>query len=365
MRGVRRRTTSRLTINMDFYVILGARARRDRRRHQAGVPAPGAAVSSRDQPGRPRGEAMFHADHGGVRDAGRSGAAAAVRRGGQAASRRPTGERRSSSPASISRSRRTGAQAATFTELFAEVLHPVGRGGQRPAGAGRGSPRGADGLVRRMRCSGVERQVVVTRQDVVRSVPRHADSVATPEGRCAALPGDRQASAGRAATWSSRRRARRAAGPAGSGMQRCGACGGHGRAVRSEGGRRSAYRRACATARGCASPERGHAGATADGPAICMSTVHVRAAPVVPARGRRSASCRSRSRCTKRCSARGSTCRRSTGRCGCDCRRARRAGQRFRVQRPRRADGGRRPRRPDRGSRGSCCRRSSTNARRS
>ena len=36
---------------------------------------------------------------------------------------------------------RTGAQAATFGELFAEVLHPVRTGGRRAARAGRRSAR--------------------------------------------------------------------------------------------------------------------------------------------------------------------------------------------------------------------------------
>jgi molecular chaperone DnaJ len=75
-----------------------------------------------------------------------------------------------------------GAQAATFTELFAEVLHPVG-----PGDSGKPEP-GADlhatlavTLLEAMR--GVQRQVVVTRQDVCAAC-RGSGHVSTPEGRC-------------------------------------------------------------------------------------------------------------------------------------------------------------------------------------
>lgn len=76
-----------------------------------------------------------------------------------------------------------GSQAATFTELFADVLHPVG-----PRDTGKPEP-GADlhaaltvTFLDAMR--GMERQVVVTRQDVCPTC-RGAGQVPTPEGRCA------------------------------------------------------------------------------------------------------------------------------------------------------------------------------------
>jgi molecular chaperone DnaJ len=76
-----------------------------------------------------------------------------------------------------------GSQAATFTELFADVLHPVG-----PTDTGKPEP-GADlhgtltvTFLDAMR--GVERQVVVTRQDICPTC-RGAGHVPTPEGRCA------------------------------------------------------------------------------------------------------------------------------------------------------------------------------------
>ena len=76
-----------------------------------------------------------------------------------------------------------GAQAATFSELFADVLHPVG-----PADTGKPEP-GADlhatlavTFLDAMR--GVERQVVVTRQDICPTCRGFAH-VPTPEGRCA------------------------------------------------------------------------------------------------------------------------------------------------------------------------------------
>lgn len=75
-----------------------------------------------------------------------------------------------------------GREAATFTELFADVLHPV------PAG-GRGRPeRGADlhatltvSFLEAIR--GVQRQVVVTRQDACGACGGTGE-VRTPEGRC-------------------------------------------------------------------------------------------------------------------------------------------------------------------------------------
>ena len=80
-----------------------------------------------------------------------------------------------------------GPQAATFTELFADVLHPSGG-----ASGGRPEP-GADlhavltiSFVEAMR--GVERQVIVTRQDLCAGCGGSGE-VRTPEGRCAPCRG--------------------------------------------------------------------------------------------------------------------------------------------------------------------------------
>jgi molecular chaperone DnaJ len=80
-----------------------------------------------------------------------------------------------------------GSQAATFTELFAEVLHPV-----PPADAGRPEP-GADlhatlSIPFEESMHGGERQVVVTRQHAC-GMCRGAGVIRTPEGRCAPCHG--------------------------------------------------------------------------------------------------------------------------------------------------------------------------------
>src|SRR5262245_18475748 len=75
-----------------------------------------------------------------------------------------------------------GAQAATFTELFAEVLHPVG-----PGDSGRPEP-GPDlhatlSVTFLESMGGIQRQVVVTRHDMCQAC-HGSGTVATPEGRC-------------------------------------------------------------------------------------------------------------------------------------------------------------------------------------
>ena len=79
------------------------RARRDARRHQAGVQAARAPVSPGHQSGRSDGGGAVPADRGGVRDAERSGSPAPLRHGRRP---RPTPARaaRSASRGSISRS---------------------------------------------------------------------------------------------------------------------------------------------------------------------------------------------------------------------------------------------------------------------
>src|SRR3954470_3860038 len=124
-----------------------------------------------------------------------------------------------------------GMQAATFTELFAEVLHPMAAGD-----AGRPEP-GAD-LHAALTISfeesmhGGERQVVVTRQDIC-SACRGAGAVRTPEGRCAPCHGSGKVRWARGHMVFTKA----CAACQGSGRQRtqrCAACTGSGRHVRTE-----------------------------------------------------------------------------------------------------------------------------------
>lgn len=123
-----------------------------------------------------------------------------------------------------------GTQAATFSELFAEVLHPVPK-------ADRHAEPGADlhatvNLSFEDALRGVERQVVVTRQ-VPCTACRGAGEVATTEGRCAQCQG-----AGKLRWARGHMVFTKACGACrGTGRERqrrCGMCAGQGRSVRSE-----------------------------------------------------------------------------------------------------------------------------------
>ncbi len=124
-----------------------------------------------------------------------------------------------------------GAQASTFSELFADVLNPV-----PAAGEGRPEP-GADlhaalTLPFEVQLTGDERQVVVTRQ-VPCSACHGAGRRATAEGRCARCEGQGQTRWARGHMVFSKA----CAACGGTGRRRsdtCAACVGHGRAVRSE-----------------------------------------------------------------------------------------------------------------------------------
>ena len=125
-----------------------------------------------------------------------------------------------------------GPQAATFTELFAEMLHPV------PA-ADPGRPQQGADIHAAVSISfdesmhGVERQVVVVRQDVCGACGG-AGAVRTPEGRCAPCQGSGSVRWARGHMVFTKS----CAACQGSGqqrMQRCAACAGHGLNVRSEG----------------------------------------------------------------------------------------------------------------------------------
>ena len=125
-----------------------------------------------------------------------------------------------------------GNQAATFTELFAEVLHPT-----LQPDTGRPQP-GADILAtvsitfeESMR--GVERQVVVTRQDICGGCGG-SGTVRTPEGKCAPCHGSGKVRWARGHMVFTKS----CAACHGSGRQRtarCGICAGHGLHVRSDG----------------------------------------------------------------------------------------------------------------------------------
>jgi molecular chaperone DnaJ len=123
-----------------------------------------------------------------------------------------------------------GAQAATFTELFAEVLHP-------PASGAGGPARGADiqaslALTFEDAIRGTERQVMVSRQVACRACGG-AGEVRTAEARCAPCQG-----AG-SIRWARGHMVfeKSCAACGGTGRQRsqrCESCAGHGRAVRTD-----------------------------------------------------------------------------------------------------------------------------------
>ncbi len=123
-----------------------------------------------------------------------------------------------------------GAQAATFSELFAEVMQPSpGDNGKAEVGADIHASLTvafADAV------RGVERQVVVTRQ-VPCGACEGAGRVRTPEGRCTHCQGTGNVRWARGHMVFSKP----CAACGGTGRQRvarCAVCGGHGRAVRSE-----------------------------------------------------------------------------------------------------------------------------------
>ena len=169
-----------------------------------------------------------------------------------------------------------GAQAATFTELFADILHPV-------AGPDRGKPEtGADlhavltvSFVDALR--GVRRQVIVTRQDVCAAC-RGSGSVRTPEGRCPHCHASGKVRWARGHMVFSKA----CAACHGTGRQRdqrCAVCGAHGRIVRSEaipvdvpaGARDGARLRV---------PEKGHAGRLGGRTGDLYVTLHVEPHPL-------------------------------------------------------------------------------------
>jgi molecular chaperone DnaJ len=174
-----------------------------------------------------------------------------------------------------------GPAAATFTELFAEVLHPTGT-----ADNGRQEP-GADihaaltvSFEDSMR--GGERQVVVTRQDVCAAC-RGTGSIRTPEGRCAPCHGTGKVRWARGHMVFTKS----CAACKGTGRQRserCAVCAGQGRHVRTDAvpvllppGVAEAARLRIA--------ERGHAGRHGGRNGDLYVTVHVQPHPIFKRQG--------------------------------------------------------------------------------
>jgi molecular chaperone DnaJ len=174
-----------------------------------------------------------------------------------------------------------GAQAATFTELFADVMMPGAA-----ADTGRPEP-GADihaavTIEFEESIRGVERQVVVTRQDVCRAC-RGSGSVLTPEGRCAPCQGTGNLRWARGHMLFTKSCAA-CHGTGRQRMQRCALCAGHGRQVRSEAvpvlvppGATGATRLRLA--------DRGHAGRQGGRNGDLYVTVHVQPHPVFTRHG--------------------------------------------------------------------------------
>lgn len=124
-----------------------------------------------------------------------------------------------------------GPQAATFSELFADALHPA-------AGGDRGKPHpGADlhtsvALTFEEAMSGIDRQVTVTRQVACRACDG-AGQLRMPESRCPHCHGSGKVRWARGHMVFTKA----CAACGGSGrqrVQRCGVCAGHGRSVRTE-----------------------------------------------------------------------------------------------------------------------------------
>ena len=216
---------------MDFYVILGLghgaslsevkRAyRRLARRYHPGV-----------NPGDRAAEALFQR----IAEAYETLSDPERRRqydaGGGAALARPEGEAFEFAGFDFSVAAK-GADAATFSELFADVLHPM-----RPAGQGGAPEAGAD-LHASLTVSfeesirGEERQVVVTRQVPCRACGG-AGQLRTPEGRCAHCHATGHVRWARGHMVFSKS----CAACDGTGQQRhqrCNVCAGHGRGVRGD-----------------------------------------------------------------------------------------------------------------------------------
>ncbi len=195
-------------MTMDLYIVLGVtraatlgeikRAyRRLARRYHPGI-NPGDRVARGDVP----------ADPGGVRGAGRPGAAARVRPRRATGAGRASSRRRCRSQGLISRRRAEGPQAATFSELFADVLSGCRAARRRRPTRGATDRRDADAVVRGRDARRAVSRVVVRRERC--AACSGSGRVPRPVAACPACGGAGQRD-GRAGTWCSRRPATRAA----------------------------------------------------------------------------------------------------------------------------------------------------------
>ena len=174
-----------------------------------------------------------------------------------------------------------GAQAATFSELFAESLHPVPKT-ERQARQPGADLHAAVSLSFEESMRGADRDIVVTRQVPCGSC-QGAGQVRTPEARCAQCHGTGNVRWARGHMVFTK-----ACGAcAGSGrqrQQRCMACAGHGRSVRSEA---TIVRIPAGVVDGTRLrvPERGHAGLHGGRPGDLYVDVSVRPHPVLRREG--------------------------------------------------------------------------------
>jgi molecular chaperone DnaJ len=174
-----------------------------------------------------------------------------------------------------------GAQAATFSELFADALHPVQAAEHRQAEVGADIHASltvpfADAV------RGVERQIILTRQ-VTCPACEGAGHVRTPEGRCPHCHATGKVRWARGHMVFSKP----CAACAGSGrqrFQRCAVCTGHARAVRSDG---VPVRVPPGVSEGTRLriPERGHAGRNGGRTGDLYVDIHVQPHPVLRREG--------------------------------------------------------------------------------
>ncbi len=170
-----------------------------------------------------------------------------------------------------------GTQAATFSELFAEALHPVPKAnrGERETGA---DLHAAVSLSFEESMRGSERQVVVTRQ-VPCVTCTGVGQLRTQESRCTQCQGSGNVRWARGHMVFTKA----CTGCGGTGRerhQRCAVCGGHGRVVRNDG---ISVRVPAGVVDGTRLrvAERGHAGARGGRPGDLYVDVHVRPHPVL------------------------------------------------------------------------------------
>jgi molecular chaperone DnaJ len=174
-----------------------------------------------------------------------------------------------------------GAQAATFSELFAEALHPLPAGDQARPEAG-ADIHAALTLTFAEAVRGVERQIVLTRQ-VACPACGGAGHVRTPEGRCAHCHATGKVRWARGHMVFSKPCAA-CAGTGRQRVQRCAVCTGQGRGVRSDA---VAVRVPAGVTEGTQLrvAERGHAGRSGGRTGDLYVDLHVQPHPVLRREG--------------------------------------------------------------------------------